>query len=751
MAGNRDLLNKTPSRLPGVHPHRSPLFALLTALAALQGATAQTPTRHVLVIGLDGVRADALREANTPSIDSLIATGAVTWRAFAGGALDAADPTHQATSSGPGWTSILTGVWTDKHGVVDNSFAGQNLANYPHVFAHVRAAQPSAVLASIVHWAPINVQLLAPFPGLADFTRQVVTDGAVAANARAYLGSADPNVLFVHFDDCDHAGHGQGFSRGVPAYIAAIEQTDVYIDGVLAAMRGRPNFANEDWLVLVTTDHGGSQTSHGGHSPSEREIWVVAQGSEIENVEVPKGPGHTVIARNVLHHLSIPVQPAWGLADAEPFGVARTATSAPRPVNGASQSATRGTLRFMPGADATQHNVYLGTTPILAAAQLVGSTSGSELDPGLLQPATRYFWRVDTVTAASTQTGAVWSFTTAGSILDDLALHLDMQNDTLDASLQGHDGTRVGTTSFVRGVDGEALNLTGPGYVNLGNPTALQFGATTDFSISVWVRSNGWSSDPVFLANKNWASGGNVGWILAGEGDGRNWQWNYRGATGGRIDYDFGGDIADGVWHHLTVVHDRDGDVTFYQDGLRRTSGSIANMGTVDAGLPTAIGQDGTLNYGSQLSAELDEVRIWRRTLGGGEVAALYGAGPDQPWNHLVGGSFGQLGIPTLRGTGALTANSPATIGLTDARPGSVAILLFGLQPQNRPLFGALAVPQVDASLLLTIDAAGASNYSFPWPPGVPLGTRLWLQCAVLDASHPSGVAASNAVVATGR
>ena len=727
--------------------HRSTLLAAFLALATASEAHTQSP--KVLIIGLDGVRADALREANTPAIDSLIATGAVSWRAFAGGALDAADPTHQATSSGPGWTSILTGVWKDKHGVVDNSFAGQNLANFPHMFAHIRAAKPNAVLASIVHWAPINVQLLAPFPGLADFTRQVVTDGAVAANARAYLSSADPDVMFVHFDDCDYAGHALGFSRGVPSYITAIEQTDVYIDGVLTEMRARPNFGSEDWLVLVTTDHGGNRTSHGGHTPSEREIWIVANGTEIENVEVPLGPGHTVIPHNVLHHLGIPVKPAWGLADAEPFGVARTTTSAPRPENNATQAPTRGMLRFMPGADVTQHNVYLGLTPTLTAAHLVGNTTGREFDPGLLQPSMRYFWRVDTVTATSTQTGPVWSFTTAGSILDDLVVHLDMQGDTVDASLQGNDGTRVGTTAFVLGVDGEALSFPGTGHVNLGNPTALQFGANMDFSISVWIRSNGWSGDPVFLANKNWASGTNVGWILAGDDDGRNWQWNYRGSLGARIDYDIGGDIADGAWHHLVVVHDRDGDVTFYQDGARRTSGSIANMGTVDAGLPTAIGQDGTLNYSLPLPADVDEVRIWRRTLGNHEVEALYGAGPDQPWNHLVGGSFGQLGVPTLRGTGTLTANAPTSILLTNAQPSSIAALILGLSPQNLPLFGALVVPQVDVSLLISTDAAGAGNYGFPWPPGVPAGTRLWGQCAVLDATQSFGVAVSNAVIAT--
>ncbi|HET6415506.1 MAG TPA: hypothetical protein VFG22_04370, partial [Polyangiales bacterium] len=63
-----------------------------------------------------------LQQASTPVLDDLVANGAVTYDAFAGG--EPGTPTEQATFSGPGWSSILTGVWVDKHGVTDNSFDG---------------------------------------------------------------------------------------------------------------------------------------------------------------------------------------------------------------------------------------------------------------------------------------------------------------------------------------------------------------------------------------------------------------------------------------------------------------------------------------------------------------------------------------------------------------------------------------------------------------------------------------------------
>ena len=33
----------------------------------------------------------------------------------------------------------------------------------------------------------------------------------------------------------------------------------------MTAMQARPSYADEDWLVIVVTDHGGSGTGHDGH------------------------------------------------------------------------------------------------------------------------------------------------------------------------------------------------------------------------------------------------------------------------------------------------------------------------------------------------------------------------------------------------------------------------------------------------------------------------------------------------------
>jgi hypothetical protein len=304
---------------------RALVFALCGAIALLwtetcrggESATDAFSGRHVLVIGIDGARPDALQAANTPQLHALIARGAVSYDAFSGGVLGT--PTQQETASGAAWTSILTGVWVDKHQVRDNSFKTSNLkklegsriTGYPHFFTRIKQKYPQAYLASIVNWKPINDKILSD----ADY-RDTGNDEHVANQcAKLLLGDKNPAVIFLQFDEVDHAGHeSKGFSPGSPGharYLQAIEQCDRQIGVVLDAMKKRPGFAREDWLVVVTADHGGVGKKHGGQSPDERTVFIITSGGGYPQKVVSPGPGIVAIPTLVFRHLGIPIDPSW--------------------------------------------------------------------------------------------------------------------------------------------------------------------------------------------------------------------------------------------------------------------------------------------------------------------------------------------------------------------------------------------------------------------------------------------------------
>ena len=231
--------------------------------------------KKVLIIGIDGVRSDAMQKANTPNLDNLIANGI-----FSPDALN-----DDITISGPGWSANLCGVWSDKHLVTGNNFSGNNYDDFPPIFKYVNDFNPDLHSVSICHWAPINDEIVQDY---ADFKLNVSSDLELRNQAVDYLSVNDPDLMFLHFDDVDHAGHATGFSKDNPEYISAIEVVDTQLTLILSSIEQRPNYANEDWLILVTTDHGGNGTSHGGNTFGEQNVFVIASGKNIDQAVIEK-------------------------------------------------------------------------------------------------------------------------------------------------------------------------------------------------------------------------------------------------------------------------------------------------------------------------------------------------------------------------------------------------------------------------------------------------------------------------------
>lgn len=74
---------------------------------------AKSPNSRVLVIGIDGVRSEALTAADTPNIYALITNSFYSPNAL----------NDIITISGPVWSNILCGVRSDKHLVERNDFS----------------------------------------------------------------------------------------------------------------------------------------------------------------------------------------------------------------------------------------------------------------------------------------------------------------------------------------------------------------------------------------------------------------------------------------------------------------------------------------------------------------------------------------------------------------------------------------------------------------------------------------------------
>lgn len=300
------------------------LLSLVLACSTVTQA-AEPPARKVLLIGIDGCRADALEAAKTPNLHRLIKAGAFSTNTSILGPRE----TGSDTVSGPGWSSIFTGVWADKHGVKDNEFAGRNYARYPHFFSLLRQARPDAVTASFADWGPIHEHILSSATvtgGVAETGKGpeawATADVKVVEDATRYLRDGNPDAVCVYLGQVDETGHAKGFHPTVPEYVAAIERVDGFVGELLSAIDSRPTAANEEWLVIVTTDHGGQGTHHDkGHDVEEiRRVFLIASGPGVKD---PGSQRQTYLVDTVptaLTWLHVPIDPKWEL-DGTPFGV----------------------------------------------------------------------------------------------------------------------------------------------------------------------------------------------------------------------------------------------------------------------------------------------------------------------------------------------------------------------------------------------------------------------------------------------
>ncbi len=291
------------------------------------GTTAQVPRKAVFIL-LDGIPADVIEQAATPALDEIAKAGGYT-RAYVGGELGGR--TETPTISAPGYMSLLTATWTNKHNVRGNSNQQPNYA-YWNIFRIVESVDASRKTALFSTWLDNRTVLVGEGrPGAGDFRLDHTADGferdtvafphdaasryiqaideRVATDAAAYIAAQGPDLSWVYLQHTDDVAHANGDSD---AFVTAVQHADALVGRIWTAVQQRQALG-EDWMVVVTTDHGRDARTgkgHGGQSTRERTTWIVTNQSGL-NARFTGGTSAIVdIAPSLLQHLRIPVPTA---------------------------------------------------------------------------------------------------------------------------------------------------------------------------------------------------------------------------------------------------------------------------------------------------------------------------------------------------------------------------------------------------------------------------------------------------------
>ena len=241
-----------------------------------------------LIIGYDGARADALvntKDDPGSATQAVKAQGGKIYNMYCGG-----DFAHrQHTSTCPGWTTLLTGHWADERGGTGHGISDNGIVKAPdapkllfnNLFDQNLVGQAAFVVAWDEYWA---------YPGAVWYHDRVyadekgynirwlnnVYDGDIVLYTAALAEVQAPanDIVMVTLDACDYAGHGDGFGNYNPKYIEAFVASEHYGYDLIQAVKARPTYTVEDWLIIVTTDHGGWRLGHGSQFAVERQTFL---------------------------------------------------------------------------------------------------------------------------------------------------------------------------------------------------------------------------------------------------------------------------------------------------------------------------------------------------------------------------------------------------------------------------------------------------------------------------------------------
>ncbi|GAB4486086.1 MAG: hypothetical protein Fur0016_06150 [Anaerolineales bacterium] len=287
----------TPSATP------RPTWTLEPTHTPVPSLTPRPLIRRVLIVSFDGLRPDAIELAPMPNLQALIQAGAYSLTA----------QTTFPSATLPAHASMLMGMCPQKHGVTWNDYnLAQGYAQGADIFDLAHAAGLKTVML-------VGKQKLLQLtePGSLNVYKYINDRDLVIADWILQNFPADFGLMFVHFPTIDFMGHAHGWLSWEQLSVA--RRADEALGKLLATLEERG--IRQETIIIITSDHGGHEQSHGSRNPLDMTIPWVISGPGIRPGELVSQVQTTDTAATAAWALQLPIPPEWdGVPIIEAFG-----------------------------------------------------------------------------------------------------------------------------------------------------------------------------------------------------------------------------------------------------------------------------------------------------------------------------------------------------------------------------------------------------------------------------------------------
>lgn len=264
---------------------------------------------RVLIVSFDGLRPDAIEAANMETTLSLMENGAFTLSA----------QTIYPSTTLPAHASMLVGTCPAKHIVRWNEYVPAN--GYAIGIDIFDLAKTAGLRTAMVTGKQKLRQVTEPastdYFEFIDTTDKIPDSTSVLRLALNQINEGF-GLMFVHFAEGDLAGHNSGWMSR--AQLGVYSREDRGLGSMIQTLKTKGLY--DTTLIIVTSDHGGHDSTHGYNIPDDMTIPWIISGPGIVPAELQTQVQTMDTAATAAFALGLSIPPDWdGIPVYEAFGM----------------------------------------------------------------------------------------------------------------------------------------------------------------------------------------------------------------------------------------------------------------------------------------------------------------------------------------------------------------------------------------------------------------------------------------------